>query len=315
MLDSANTLANRFQQLNNSLNTLNSEVNNGLTAAATEINRLAAEIAQINGVIGSNAATAAPDLLDRRDQLIANLVGYTGGTAVAGWRHPERVHRRRPGPGGRYHRLEGDHGHRPYQPERLQLALQTQGGKITLDPKQLGGQVGGMLEFRDTVLTPAQAELGKLAVGLATTFNETHRNGVDLYGNMGGDLFNIGSPRVTGNTSNTGTASITASYGDLSSLDAQNIVLKYDGTQWLAMRSDTGASVAMTGTGTATDPLKINGVELVVSGTPATMTASCCSPPRAWPAASAWRSPIPRAWPRPRRSRAVPRWPTPAPAS
>ncbi|WP_049470170.1 flagellar hook-associated protein FlgK, partial [Stenotrophomonas maltophilia] len=83
VLDSANTLANRFQQLNNSLNTLNSEVNNGLTAAATEINRLAAEIAQINGVIGSNAATAAPDLLDRRDQLIANLVGYTGGTAVA----------------------------------------------------------------------------------------------------------------------------------------------------------------------------------------------------------------------------------------
>ena len=49
VLDSANTLANRFQQLNNSLNTLNSEVNNGLTAAATEINRLAAEIAQING--------------------------------------------------------------------------------------------------------------------------------------------------------------------------------------------------------------------------------------------------------------------------
>lgn len=271
VLDSANTLANRFQQLNNSLNTLNSEVNNGLTAAATEINRLAAEIAQINGVIGSNAATAAPDLLDRRDQLIANLVGYTGGTAVAQDGGTLNVYT-----AGGQALVVGTTASNvttvtdPYQPERLQLALQTQGGKITLDPKQLGGQVGGMLEFRDTVLTPAQAELGKLAVGLATTFNETHRNGVDLYGNMGGDLFNIGSPRVTGNTSNTGTASITASYGDLSSLDAQNIVLKYDGTQWLAMRSDTGASVAMTGTGTATDPLKINGVELVVSGTPAT---------------------------------------------
>lgn len=271
VLDSANTLANRFQQLNNSLNTLNSEVNNGLTAAATEINRLAAEIAQINGVIGSNAATAAPDLLDRRDQLIANLVGYTGGTAVAQDGGTLNVYT-----AGGQALVVGTTASNvttvtdPYQPERLQLALQTQGGKITLDPKQLGGQVGGMLEFRDTVLTPAQAELGKLAVGLATTFNETHRNGVDLYGNMGGDLFNIGSPRVTGNTSNTGTASITASYGDLSSLDAQNIVLKYDGTQWLAMRPDTGASVAMTGTGTATDPLKINGVELVVSGTPAT---------------------------------------------
>lgn len=77
-------LASRFKQLNESLNSLNGEVNNGLIAGASEVNRLAAEIAQLNGAIGSNANTAAPDLLDRRDQLVANLIGYTGGTAVIG---------------------------------------------------------------------------------------------------------------------------------------------------------------------------------------------------------------------------------------
>ena len=41
----------------------------------------------------------------------------------------------------------------PYQPERLQLALETQGNTIRLDPKAVGGQIGGLLEFRDTVLT------------------------------------------------------------------------------------------------------------------------------------------------------------------
>ena len=66
------------------------------------------------------------------------------------------------------------------------------------------GQIGGLLEFRDTVLTPAQAELGKLAVGLAETFNSTHRQGVDLYGQMGGDFFNIGTPRVTLRNFNSG---------------------------------------------------------------------------------------------------------------
>ncbi|WP_049467319.1 flagellar hook-associated protein FlgK [Stenotrophomonas indicatrix] len=270
MLDGAKALANRFSQLNTHLNNLNGEVNNGLMAGATEVNRLASEIAQINGAIGTNIANAAPDLLDRRDQLISQLVGYTGGTAVIQDGGIMNVYT-----AGGQALVVGTTASKvttvadPYQPERLQLALQTQGGTITLDPKAVGGQIGGLLEFRDTVLTPAQAELGKLAVGLAETFNSTHRQGVDLYGQMGGDFFNIGTPRVTGNAGNTGTGAITASYGDLGKLDAQNIVLKFDGSTWAASRADTGASVPLTGTGTAADPLIINGVTLVVSGAPA----------------------------------------------
>ncbi|WP_333623133.1 flagellar hook-associated protein FlgK [Stenotrophomonas indicatrix] len=267
MLDGAKALANRFSQLNTHLNNLNGEVNNGLMAGATEVNRLASEIAQINGAIGTNIANAAPDLLDRRDQLISQLVGYTGGTAVIQDGGIMNVYT-----AGGQALVVGTTASKvttvadPYQPERLQLALQTQGGTITLDPKAVGGQIGGLLEFRDTVLTPAQAELGKLAVGLAETFNSTHRQGVDLYGQMGGDFFNIGTPRVTGNAGNTGTGAITASYGDLGKLEAQNIVLKFDGSNWAASRADTGASVPLTGTGTAADPLIINGVKLVVGG-------------------------------------------------
>ncbi|WP_422508023.1 flagellar hook-associated protein FlgK [Stenotrophomonas sp. GZD-301] len=271
VLDSAGTLANRFKQLNESLNALNGEVNNGLIAGASEVNRLAAEIAQINGVIGSNANAAAPDLLDRRDQLIANLVGYTGGTAILQDGGIMNVYT-----AGGQALVVGTTASKvttvtdPYQPERLQLALETQGQKITLDPKSLGGQIGGLLEFRETVLTPTQAELGRLAVGLASTFNETHHQGVDQYGQMGADFFNFSSPRITGNTHNTGTATFSTAYGDLSKLDGQNIVLKFDGTQWQATRADTGANVPLTGTGSATDPLVINGVELVMGGTPAT---------------------------------------------
>ncbi|WP_313218276.1 flagellar hook-associated protein FlgK [Stenotrophomonas sp.] len=270
VLDSGKTLANRFQQLNTQLNNLNGEVNNGLIAGATEINRLAQEIAQLNGSIGSNAATAAPDLLDRRDQLIANLVGYTGGNAVMQDGGIMNVYT-----AGGQALVVGTTASKvttvtdPYQPERLQLALESQGQKITIDGKTLGGQIGGLLEFRNTVLTPAQAELGKLAIGMASSFNDVHRQGADLYGNMGGDFFTIGNPRITANSSNTGTASMSASFGDLSKLDGQNIVMKFDGTQWQATRADTGATVPMTGTGTATDPLVLNGVSLVMSGAPA----------------------------------------------
>ncbi|MGV8958943.1 MAG: flagellar hook-associated protein FlgK [Stenotrophomonas sp.] len=269
LLDSGKTLASRFAQLNTQLDNLNSEVNNGLIAGATEINRLAKEIAQINGSIGGNAANAAPDLLDRRDQLIANLIGYTGGTAVIQDGGSMNVYS-----AGGQALVVGTNASKvttitdAYQPERLQLALQTQGMNVVLDARNLGGQIGGMLEFRDAVLTPAQAELGKLAIGLASNFNDVHLQGADLYGNLGTDFFNIGTPRISPNSNNTGTATMTASFGDLSRLDGQNVVLKFDGSQWLASRADTGAAIPMTGTGSAADPLVLNGVQLVVAGTP-----------------------------------------------
>lgn len=271
VLDNASTLVNRFKQLNSNLDSLNSEVNNGLISAATEVNRLAKEIAQINGAIGSNAAAAAPDLLDRRDQLISKLVGYTGGTAVIQDGGVMNVYS-----SGGQALVVGTTASQittaadPYQPERLRLAIKTQGMTVTLDSKALGGQIGGLMEFRETVLTPAQAELGRIAVGMAQSFNQAHAEGMDLYGDMGGNFFNLGTPKISGHSGNTGTASLTASYGDLGALDGQNLLLKFDGSNWQASRADTGVAVPMTGTGTAADPFVVNGVQFVVGGTPAT---------------------------------------------
>ncbi len=271
LLDNANSLATRFKQLAGNLDSLNNEVNNGLISAASEINRLAGEIAQLNGAIGSDATRAAPDLLDRRDQLISNLIGYTGGNAVIQDGGIMNVYS-----AGGQALVVGTIASKvttvtdAYQPERLQLALKTQGLTVTLEPKNLGGKVGGMLQFREEVLTPAQAELGRLAVGLVTTFNETHHQGMDLYGQLGGDFFTLGTPRVSPHEVNTGTAVLAASFGDLAALDGQNLVLKFDGANWVATRADTGASVPVLGSGTAADPLRINGINIVVSGTPAT---------------------------------------------
>ena len=159
----------------------------------------------------------------------------------------------------------------PYQPERLQLALKTQGQTIVLDGKALGGSIGGLLEFRDTVLTPAQAELGRIAVGLAQAFNESHREGMDLYGDMGVDFFSLAPPKVAAHSGNssTSTATVSASYGDVAALDGQNLQLRFDGSSWVATRTDTGAQVPMSGSGSAADPFVVNGIELVVGGTPA----------------------------------------------
>src|SRR5690606_22455887 len=82
LLSQAGALVSRFNQIDKQLDGLDNEINAGLTAGVAEVNRLTAEIALLNGRIGGGG-TVSGDLLDRRDQLIGELVGFTGGTAVA----------------------------------------------------------------------------------------------------------------------------------------------------------------------------------------------------------------------------------------
>ncbi|TQM12433.1 flagellar hook-associated protein 1 FlgK [Pseudoxanthomonas sp. 3HH-4] len=271
VLAQANALVTRFRQIDQHLDGLDTEVNAGLTAATGEVNRLAKEIAQLNGQIGGNTNPSG-DLLDRRDQLISELVAFTGGNAVTQ-------------DGGLVNVFSA--GGQPlvvgasastlvtvpdaYRPERLQVALETNGQRITLDKRALGGQIGGLIEFRTTVLDPAVAELGRVATSLAQTFNEGHRAGMDQYGQLGSDFFSLPAPRISSNAGNTGNAVLQTSVGSVSALNAQNVLLRFDGSAWVATHPESSATIATTGTGTAADPLVVNGVEIVLaSGTPAT---------------------------------------------
>ncbi|MBB3274619.1 MULTISPECIES: flagellar hook-associated protein FlgK [unclassified Pseudoxanthomonas] len=270
VLSQANALVTRFNQIDQQLDKVDGEVNSGLTSAVGEVNRLAKEIAQLNGRIG-NGANASGDLLDRRDQLISQLIGYTGGTAVQQDGGQINVFT-----AGGQPMVVGATASSlvtvadPYRPERLQVALETNGQRVTLDKRALGGQIGGLMEFRTTVLDPAIAELGRIAMSLAETFNEGHRAGMDQYGQMGGDFFTAPQPQISSHSGNTGNAVLQPSLGDLGALNGKNVMLRFDGGNWVATDPDTGTAIPVTGTGTAADPLLVNGVELVLSsGTPA----------------------------------------------
>ena len=272
VLSQANALVTRFNQIDQQLDKVDGEVNSGLTSSVGEVNRLAKEIAQLNGRIGNNAANASGDLLDRRDQLISQLIGYTGGTAVQQDGGQINVFT-----AGGQPMVVGATASSlvtvadPYRPERLQVALETNGQRVTLDKRALGGQIGGLMEFRTTVLDPAIAELGRVAISLAETFNEGHRAGMDQYGQMGGDFFTAPQPQISSHSGNSGNAVLQPSLGDLGALNGKNVMLRFDGGNWVASDPDTGTAIPVTGTGTAADPLVINGVELVLaSGTPAT---------------------------------------------
>lgn len=277
-LQSANALAGRFRQLDASLDGLGDDVNATLTGTVKQVNDLTTQIAKLNrDVVHANSASL--DVLDKRDHLIEQLVGLTGGKVVNQDDGSLNVYTSGGQPlvvGATAMTMTtvGD----PYRSDRLGLALVAPGQTIPLGENVVGGALGGVLEFRRDVLEPAINELGRLATAVAGSLNDAQAAGVDIYGNTGTPMFTLDPPAVRANAGNTGTASLQAAVADVGALDGADVVLAFDGTAWTATRADTGAALPLSGTGTAADPLRVDGVAIAVGGAAAAGDSFLVSP-------------------------------------
>lgn len=270
LLTTGKQLTTRWNMLDSQLGQIGSDVESSLKDRVDSANRLAAEIANLNRDIVSAGANVSPDLLDQRDLRVGQLAALVGAETVMQDNGAMNVFTT----GGQPMVL----GNKPmqlailpdpYQANRSQLAVKTEAGTVPLPAGALSGEIGGLLEFRSSVLDPARAELGRLATAFAETFNAVQRGGVDYAGNPGSDFFTLPPPQLNAHAGNNpaSTASFSASIGDIGALTGNNVVLRFDGTTWGATRADTGQPLTMTGTGVAGDPFVVDGVELVLSGT------------------------------------------------
>jgi len=271
LLATGQQLAARWHSLDGQLSAMDEDVDRNITAKVADANRLAGEIASLNrDIVSAGAANASPDLMDARDQRVQQLSALVGAETVMQDDGAMNVFSAGGQPlvlGTRASQLSAMPD--AYRPDRLQLAIDTPSGPVRLPAGSVGGELGGLMEFRGRVLDPMRAELGRMAAVFAETFNATQNAGVDYNGNPGADVFAIPAPRVDANAANTGTATLATSIDDASALTGQNLVLRFDGSAWSALRADTGEAIAMTGTGTTADPLKVGGVAITVGGSAA----------------------------------------------
>lgn len=156
-----------------------------------------------------------------------------------------------------------------YQNDRMMVALVTDSGVREI-PDQLGGGVlGGLVEARSTLIDPARNQLGRVAAGLVTLLNEQNKTGVTETGAAGADLLSVGAPVVMARSGNTGSGAIAATIDDVKKLTTSDYVVERTGAAWVVRRSDTLETVVTTGSGTVANPIKFEGMALVMSGVPA----------------------------------------------
>jgi flagellar hook-associated protein 1 FlgK len=273
LLAGAQSLATSFNTLQQQLQGLNDQVSGSLGATVTGINAAAAQLAQLNQRISQATAQSngqpPNDLLDQRDQLLRTLGGAVGISSTINADGSANVF-----VGNGQALVLGNSANRlsvqaDAYGQSQDIVLNTGSTKSVLTGQISGGTLGGLLDTQRELLGPAMNQLGQLAVSLASAVNAQHQQGMDQYGQMGGALFNIAPPLVSAASGNSGSAAVAATVTDASQLGSSDYVLKYDGSSWSLTDRGSGASIALSGNGTAASPLTGAGLSLVVSGTPA----------------------------------------------
>ena len=265
LLSGGDALIARFQAMETRLTELYDGVNTQIGSTVTSINAYAQEIANLNGrivVAQANPLQPPNDLIDQRDQLIADLNQLIGTSTVSQGDGAVNVFI-----GNGQSLVVGSQSFRLTtaasvdDPSRLDVGYQIGANTVPITSGNLpSGSLGGLLAFRSGALHDAQNMLGRIAMGLARTFNEQHQLGQDLNGAPGGNFFAEPVPTVLPRNSNTGSAVIDVTLSDAAALTSSDYRLTYDGANYQLTRLSDN-----TVTTYATLPQTVDGLTIILA--------------------------------------------------
>jgi len=264
----AQALERQAQYLDSTLDQFDNEVNSRLKSLTDEVNLIAGNIAQVNGSIASLQGTGGSpnSLLDKRDSLVRDLAKRIGVSTIESESGEINV---LVGSGQPIvtginsselsvipNKLDG---------RRLDIAFSIGNASDVAITKQIkGGEMEGLLEFRDTILEQTRNDLGLVAVGLSEVVNAQHKKGIDLNDQFGLNFFSQAEVEVLANSGNAGSATLSATIADASVMQPSDYQASFDGTNWNIKRmSDSTMSIAAPGT------VSLDGLSLTLGGAPA----------------------------------------------
>ncbi|MFI8609131.1 flagellar hook-associated protein FlgK [Pseudomonas sp. NPDC077649] len=255
VLSEAEGLSRRFNTVYERLNEQNNFLNKQMVAVSDQVNRLATSVASLNNAIAVAAANGQQpnDLLDARDEAVRQLSTYVGVTVVPqddssynlfiGSGQPLVV-------GATASRLEVGPG--KGDPTRFEVQFVSGNSRQTITTQLSGGELGGLIRYRQEVLDSTFNSLGRLALAVSDQVNSQLGQGLDLKGQVGSALFGdfndpaLAALRVRVFSSNSSNAQPLLNIGDTSLLTASDYRLEFDGTNYTARRLSDNAMMSVT---------------------------------------------------------------------
>jgi flagellar hook-associated protein 1 FlgK len=138
-----------------------------------------------------------------------------------------------------------------------------------------GGEMGGLLRYRDDVLTPAVNGLGRIAMVVADQVNKQLGQGLDQSGNFGSSLFNdinsavaIAQRSIANASNKTASGNLDVTIKDTSKLAASDYQVTFTSATGYSVRRLSDNSDMGTFTLGATPAPVIDGFSLSLNGAP-----------------------------------------------
>lgn len=192
LLTNAQGLSSRFNAISQQLNQQGTYINDQLGSMADQVNKLAATVAAYNKKISevSSSGGMPNDLLDQRNETVRQLSELVGTQVTEtngrldiylGSGQPLVI-----GDTANTLRVAADKN----DPTRSSIIMDRGSSTIDITSRVSGGEMGGLLRYRDDVLTPAVNGLGRIAMVVADQVNKQLGQGLDQNGNFGSALFN-----------------------------------------------------------------------------------------------------------------------------
>ncbi len=263
VLGSAGQLATSLNQMQSHLDGQMKQTNDQIVGITDRINEISKELGHINQELMKSQGEDA-QLLDKQDALIQELSQYSEVNVI-----PLDTGAKSVMLGGAVMLVSGEVsmaiGTTPGDPfgSESQITASIGSHSQVIDGSKLGGQLGALFEFRDETLVKAEQELGQLSLGVADAFNKAQKEGFDLNGEVGKDIFtDINDPtmsvgRVGALSSNTGTASLRVNIDDSGQLSGNSYELSYTAPATYELTDTLTGSIT---------PLTLNGTQLDGAG-------------------------------------------------
>lgn len=248
LLTQAQTLSNRFNAVSTQLTQQNDVINSQLDTLAGQVNKLTTSIAEYNKqiVAASGTGSTPNNLLDARSEAVRQLNELVGVTVQEREGNYDVIL------GSGQSLVTGSRANplsvQPGVADKSQATLRINYESFSSDVTSVatGGTIGGLLRYRQDVLTPSMNELGRVALVVADSINSQLGQGLDANGQFGSSLFSsinsasaIAQRSLASSNNSAGSGNLDVTIANSGALSTYDYEVKFtSGNQYSVRRSD-----------------------------------------------------------------------------
>ncbi|MBI5137091.1 MAG: flagellar hook-associated protein FlgK [Nitrospirae bacterium] len=266
----AENLVTEFNTEASNLDGLARQIDGEMGVTVTQVNKIAADIANLNGVISRAAGNdgASNQIIDQRTDLVNQLATLVDARSFSDGQGNVNVF-----VAGGMPLVEGINsyqlalsGSSGYSSHPGVAVIGPSGEQLDITQRVGNGALAGMIRIRDDVIGGALADIERIAATLTLNFNRVHAQGYGLDGSTGNAFFSALSASTVNAAENIGQPSVGAVVSDLAAVTLDDYEVVFTSPSQFDLLNATQGTTVSSGTAyTSGMTLAVDGLTLTLS--------------------------------------------------